>query len=61
MDSDILWDKVIKYKTPFTLVEQLELRGMLLSALIRIRRLEEGREELTRMVQELIKEVERVR
>ncbi len=54
---DIL-DKVSKYKTPLTIDEQYELKGELLSALLRIRRLENGREELTRLIQELMRERE---
>lgn len=47
----------IKYKTSLTLDEQFELFGELFSAKTKIKRLEECREELTKLIQELMKEI----
>jgi uncharacterized protein YlxW (UPF0749 family) len=45
-----------KYKIPLTL-EQFELLGELRSAQAKIKMLEEGRENLTRLIQELMREI----
>jgi len=47
----------IKYKTPLTLDEQFELLGELMSAQAKIKRLEEGRERFTKLIQELMREI----
>jgi len=49
----------VQYKTPLTLDEQYELLGELWSARVRIQRLEAGRVELTRLIQELLKETKK--
>jgi len=49
----------VQYKTPLTLDEQYELLGELWSARVRIKRLEAGRVELTKLIQELLKETKK--
>jgi len=49
----------VQYKTPLTLDEQYELLGELWSARVRIQRLEAGRVELTKLIQELLKETKK--
>ena len=53
-----IFEYEIKYKTPLTLDEQIELRGELLSALAKITRLEQGIKDLNDLVQSLMKEIE---
>lgn len=49
----------VQYKTPLTLDEQYELLGELWSARVRIKRLEAGRVEMTRLIQELLEETKK--
>lgn len=51
---------IAKYKTPLPLEAQYELKGELLSALVKVQRLERGREMMVDLLQELMKEAEKL-
>lgn len=51
---------IAKYKTPIPLEAQYELKGELLSALVKVQRLERGRELMVDLLQELMKDAEKL-